>query len=83
MIGGLVIERLESVVRERVAEAPLHLGTHPLGAVVVDHELHARLHAGDPVPEVLLPRVEQGAEHVEGLLPGDEDAEISRDPRHR
>ena len=75
--------RLERVVGQRVAEAALELGAHPVGAVVVDHELHPRLHARDAVAEVLLPGVEERAEHGQRLVGADEDAEVARESRHR
>ena len=70
------------VVGERVAEPPLDLCAHALGAVVVDHELEARLHARDPVAEVLLPGVEERAEDGQRLVDADPHAELARDPRH-
>ena len=82
VVGGLPVERLEAVVGERVAEPPLDLGPHPLRAVVVDHELHARLHAREAVAEVVLPGVEQRAQHRQRLGLRDEDAEVARHPRH-
>ena len=44
--------------RSRAAARP---PPHALRAAVVDHELEPRLHARDPVAEVLLPRVEERA----------------------
>ena len=70
-------------VLERAAESALDLGAHALRAVVVDHELHPRLHARDAVGEVLAPGVEEGAQDLERLLLGDEDAEVARESRHR
>src|SRR5439155_8231655 len=67
-------------VRERVPEPALHLGAHPLRAVVVNHELDPRLDARDAVAEVLLPRVEQGAQDRKRLVLADEDAELAAEP---
>ena len=82
VVGELALERREREVRQRVAEALLDLGAHPLGPDVVDHELHARLDARDAVAEVLPPGVEQRAQHRDRLVRPDEDAQVARDPRH-
>ena len=75
--------RRELEPEERAPEPALDLGAHPVRSVVVDHELHPRFHAGDAVAQVLLPRVEQRAEHLDRLVLRDEDAEVPGDPRHR
>ncbi len=83
VIGRLVVERLEGVVGERVAEAPLDLLAHPLGAAIVDHELHPRLHARDPVAQVFPPRVEQRTDHGHRLVLADPHPEVACNARHR
>ena len=82
VVGELAVERREREVRQRVPEAPLDLGAHPLGPEVVDHELHARLDARDAVAEVLAPRVEERAQHRDRLVRPDEDAEVACDAGH-
>ena len=74
---------VELEVGERVAEPPLDLGAHALRPEVVDHELDPRLHARDAVLQVFLPGIEQGAQHGQGLVDPDEDAEVAGQPRHR
>ena len=75
--------RVELEVGQLVAEPPLDLGAHPFRAEVVDHELEPRLHAGDAVAEVFLPRVEQRAQDRHRLVDTDEDTEVAREPGHR
>ena len=75
--------RVELEVGERVAEPPLDLGAHALRPEIVDHELDPRLHARDAVLQVFLPGVEQRAQHGQGLVDADEDAEVAGEPGHR
>ncbi len=79
VVGELAVEGREREVGQRIAEPLLDLGAHAFGPDVVDHELHARLDARDAVAEVLAPRVEQRAQHGDGLVGPDEDPEVARD----
>ena len=83
VVGRLVVERLEHVVRQRVAEAPLDLLPHALGPAVVDHELHPRLDPREPVAQVFLPGVEQRPHHRHRFVLANPDAEVTGDPRNR
>ena len=83
VVGRVVVERLEGVVGQRVAEAALDLLAHALRAAVVDHELHPRLDAGDAVAQVFLPRVEERAHDGHRLVLADPDAQVAGDARHR
>lgn len=68
-------------VLERPAELLLDLRAHAVRAVVVHHELDARLGPRDAVAQVALPGVGDRRECLDGLFARDEHAEIARDPR--
>ena len=57
-------QRRQLEVVEAAPEAQLHPFAHAVRADVVDHELEARLHPRDAVPEVLAPLVEDRCQYL-------------------
>src|SRR5205823_12620720 len=75
------LRQLEVV--EAAAETLLDQRAHAFRPDVVDHELEARLDAGDAIAKVFAPLVEDRSEHRDRVLLGHPDPEVLRDPRHR
>ncbi len=81
--GGLRSDRGQFEPLERAAELRLDALEHPVGADVVDHELHARLHARHAVLQVFAPHGRRRTEDLDRVLLRHEDAEVARDAGNR
>ena len=83
MDPGVIEFRLRRFRRRAIGQPVSQARFHPFPVgfrpQVGDHELQPRLHAGHAVLEVLFPHVDDGAQHGDHVVHGNEDAHVARE----